>query len=197
MVAALLFPVLLGGFSAPAVQEDRPKLPQGPISIRTAIILDGKKAPLIPAGKSAAVLLFVNVDCPIANRYAPDIANLRRRFAKKGVEIFHVYSDSSLTKRAIQRHQKDFSLGGTAVWDKDLALAKAVGAQATPEAVVLDKDRRIRYRGRIDSGYQPHSKERIARPVRKDLELALTQLLAGKKIVLPSTEVVGCRLAGA
>lgn len=63
--------------------------------------------------------------------------------------------------------------------------------------VVLDKDRRIRYRGRIDDqfGFLPDQRTagyRRAAAGRKDLELAIDDLLANRSVALPETEVAGC-----
>src|SRR5205085_1358796 len=47
-----------------------------------------------------------------------------------------------------------------------------------------------RYRGRIDDQYRPGVER--AQASRADLELALTELLAGKPVSVPVTECAGC-----
>ena len=55
------------------------------------------------AGK-AVVFLFVSVDCPISNRYAPEARRLEERFAPEGVAFWLVYPNASETPAAIRRH---------------------------------------------------------------------------------------------
>ena len=62
--------------------------------------------------------------------------------------------------------------------------------QRTPEVFLLDADRVIRYHGRIDDQYGVGF--RRDKPARRDLEQALDELLAGKPITTPQTEVSGC-----
>ncbi|TWU40610.1 hypothetical protein Poly41_14430 [Novipirellula artificiosorum] len=71
-------------------------------------------------------------------------------------------------------------------------VADAVGAQRTPEVFLLDHDRVIRYRGRIDDQYGVgYSRER---EVQQDLATAIEKLLAGDPIAIPETEAVGCHI---
>src|SRR5207249_4581375 len=68
--------------------------------------------------------------------------------------------------------------------------AMALGATRTPEAIVLDGERRLRYRGRIDGQVRLGG----ARPTaeREDLKEALDDLLAGREVRVTETPVDGC-----
>jgi hypothetical protein len=55
--------------------------------------LDGRPvAPLDVAGR-ATVLLFTAVDCPISDRYAPEVRRLAARFGGAGVRFWVVYAN--------------------------------------------------------------------------------------------------------
>jgi hypothetical protein len=71
-------------------------------------------------------------------------------------------------------------------------LADKLGVERTPEVVVLDVQHRIRYRGRIDDQFAI-GVHRPA-PTRRDLALALEELLSGKDVSVAKTEPVGCRI---
>src|SRR5262249_16124745 len=64
------------------------------------------------------------------------------------------------------------------VKDTTGAGARALGVSRTPEAVILDGEQRLRYRGRVDDQYRVSG----ARPLvtRHDLKEALDAVLAGK-----------------
>jgi mono/diheme cytochrome c family protein len=70
--------------------------------------------------------------------------------------------------------------------------ADQLGAVRTPEVFVLDRDRTVRYHGRIDDQHLV-GRQRPA-PTREDLKLALEELLAGKPVSVPETTAVGCHI---
>src|SRR5262249_19095247 len=69
-------------------------------------------------------------------------------------------------------------------------VADRFGAKRTPEAFVLDRDRVVRYHGRIDDQYSVGSHR--AEVGRRDLAVALEELLDGKPVSEPVTPVPGC-----
>ena len=60
---------------------------------------------------------------------------------------------------------------------------------------VLDESRAVRYRGRIDDQYAIGA--RRAEPTRRDLAVALKELLAGRDVSVPLTPSSGCRIGRA
>ncbi len=162
-----------------------------PIEPVTAVTVDDKKV-VIPDEKSmATVLVFLLTDCPIANRYAPELKRIEADYAKKKVAFYrvYVYSDASLS--SIREHTKQFDYKWPAIHDKGRALIKAVDARVTPEVAVIKPDGAIAYMGRIDDMYLEHSRLREG-GYRRDLRLALDELLAGKPVSLPRTTALGC-----
>jgi hypothetical protein len=144
-------------------------------------------------GTKATVLLFVTTDCPISNRYAPEVARLFESFAPKGVSFWLIYPNPAESPQAIRDHLVSFGYPMRALRDPAHALAKLVHATVTPEAVVVAGERVV-YRGRIDDRYVELGVQRPA-PTRRDLEDALTAVLAGKAVPLPTTPAVGCVIA--
>lgn len=143
---------------------------------------------------SVAVLLFVQTDCPISNRYAPTIARLYARFQPQGVAFYLIYPDRREDADAIRRHGREYGLPGQALRDVQHALVKRVGATATPEAVVLGVRGNILYRGRIDDRYAAFDQVR-PQPTRNDLANAIEAALAGRPPDPSATEAIGCFIA--
>jgi hypothetical protein len=141
------------------------------------------------------VLIFVSTDCPVSNRYAPDIQRLYQEFAPLGVRFQLVYPNASDDAAAIAAHLKEYgypaSIGAA---DPTHKLVRSVGATITPEAVVLGADRRLLYRGRIDDRFVELGRER-PRPTTHDLRDALIAALAGRQVKAPTTQAVGCFIA--
>src|SRR5206468_1779260 len=140
--------------------------------------------------KKAVVLVFTNTTCPLAQRYLPTLQALHAEYVDKGVQVVAVNAadEDSVVAMATQavKHEaeipfvKDF--GGVA--------AQALGVKRTPTAVVIDGEKRLRYRGRIDDQYRLGGPR--AAPARRDLKDALDAVLAGGTVASPETEVDGC-----
>jgi len=158
--------------------------------------LDGKLAEplkLLP-GTKATVLLFVSSDCPVSNRYAPDIRKLHDTYAKNGVAFWLIYPNLADAVADIRDHIKQFSYPGTALRDVKHDLVKRAGATITPEAAVYDGRGVMTYRGRIDDRYSAVGIEK-AMATRHDLHDAIAATLAGKPIRDNRTQAVGCYIA--
>ena len=160
-------------------------------------LLDLENRPVDPLhsapNAAATVLLFISTECPISNRYAPEVRRLFKSFAPRGVSFWLIYPNPAESPDAIRDHLRSFAYPMQALRDPEHALAKFVHATVTPEAVVLAGGR-VQYRGRIDDRYVALGVERPA-PTRRDLEDALTALLAGKRVPQPATQAVGCFIA--
>jgi len=69
------------------------------------------------------------------------------------------------------------------------AAALAYGAKATPHVFIFDRDRTLRYTGRIDDMEDPYQK-----PARQDARNAINALLADKPVPVESTKAFGCSM---
>ncbi len=148
-----------------------------------------------PAGTKAIVFLFTSTDCPISNRYAPDVRRLVEDFGPKGVVFRIVYPNPADEAAAIRTHMSDFGYANVMEPRRDPkhTLVKFAGATITPEAAVVVNGRVV-YHGRIDDRYVDLGLERPA-PTTRDLEEALRAVLSGAKVPHPKTQSVGCFIA--
>ena len=157
--------------------------------------LDGHRVdPLRSEGAPATVFLFTRDDCPISNRYAPEIQRLRGVFESQGVRFRLVYPDPDATAASIREHLAEYGHDGPALRDPRHELVRWAEVRVTPEAAVMAADGRIVYRGRIDDQWLELGRAR-PEPVRRDLEEALTAVLADEPVATPRTEAVGCFIA--
>ena len=145
------------------------------------------------AEAGAAVVIFVTTDCPIANRYAPEIERIRRDYAERGVSLTLIHVDAKLSDEEALAHAREFGLGAGLAVDREHLAVQAAGARVTPEAVVVDPVGRIRYRGRIDDQFADYGARRV-QPLRRDLREAIEDLLAGREVAVSETEAIGCHI---
>jgi hypothetical protein len=150
--------------------------------------------PLDQPGARAIVVIFTRTDCPIANRYAPEVRRLRRTFGPRRVAFRLVYLDAGEPVQAIRAHLRQYGYDIPAVRDPDHVLVSLTGARTTPEVAVFTGERRMVYRGRIDDRYLDLNKVRPS-PTRHDVRDVLAALLAGTPVQPRTTDAVGCLIA--
>jgi thiol-disulfide isomerase/thioredoxin len=142
--------------------------------------------------KKAYVLVFTNTSCPVAQRYLPVLQALEQEYRGKDVQFvaLNAAEEDTIIAMATQavKHEMEFPFAK----DFDAACARALGVTRTPECVVLDGEKRIVYRGRIDDQYRLGGVRK--EPTSRDLKDALDAVLAGKKVANPETEVDGCAI---
>jgi hypothetical protein len=146
----------------------------------------------LPAPEAkATVVLFTAVDCPIANRFAPEVSRIASDFGKQGFAFLRVYVDKTVPLADVIKHGDEFKLDFPATRDDSHALVKALGATVTPEAAVVGADGTLLYRGRINDLWLEHGRARDGE-YRHDLRIALEEISAGKPVTLPFTAAIGC-----
>ena len=150
-------------------------------------------------GKRAVVLLFVSTDCPLSNRYVPEMNRIASTYGPRGVAFYAVQGDATVSLEQVRAHVKEFGYTFPYLIDPQEALAAYTGAVSTPEAAVLTPKGDLLYLGRIDNRLEDFGKERI-RVTEFDLRDALDAVLAGKPVPHSRTRALGCaitRKAGA
>jgi peroxiredoxin len=138
------------------------------------------------------VLALLGAECPLADQYAPRLAELARAYGPKGVAFFGIDANRQDAPSALARFAQAHDLPFPLLKDVGNGLADRLGAERTPEVFVLDLGRMVRYRGRVDDQYALGI-HRPA-PTRHDLTAALDDLLAGHDVATPRTEAVGCHI---
>jgi peroxiredoxin len=156
-------------------------------------VRDGKKVSPAELKEKAVVVVFVGTECPINNAYMPRLVELHQEFSKKGVAFLAVNANSQDTPERVAKHAKDHELPFQVLKDAGNVVADLFEAKRTPEAFVLDGERKVRYRGRIDDQYGIGISR--PKPTRRDLAEALDEVLAGKTVTTAATEAPGCQIA--
>lgn len=177
--------------SAPARAADSESLVGKPIAAFSAKDFRGRLHSLDEYGDSDVVVLaFLGTECPLAKLYGPRLATIAREYGDKGVTVLGVNSNrhDSITEIAAYAriHEIEFPI----LKDLENRIADQAGATRTPEILILDDRRVVRYHGRIDDQYGVgYIRDEPQRSFVKD---AIDDLLASRAVRVPATEVVGC-----
>lgn len=138
------------------------------------------------------VVTFLGTECPLAKLYGARLSHLSEIYGPRGVSFLGINANRQDSITEIAAYARIHKIPFPILKDVGNRVADSMGAVRTPEVYVLDADRRVRYRGRIDDQYGV-GYVRDA-PTREDLKLALDDLLAGRAVRQPTTEAVGCHI---
>lgn len=166
----------------------------GPLQLAAVTVLDidgGSHALPAEQEAKATIVYFVTHDCPISNRYAPEIQRICAEHASSGVRCMLAYVDSTITAEAIREHRSTYGLDQPAVHDTNHELVRLAGATVTPEAALFDQRGGLAYLGRIDNRYAALGTPR-RQATERDLREALASVLSGAPVSTPRTQAVGC-----
>lgn len=139
------------------------------------------------------VLLFVRTDCPITNRYAPELQRIANRYKNAGVRFWLVYSGRTDVLSSVEEHLHQYAFPGTPLLDPEHALVSRAHAAVAPEAAVFDRKGQLLYHGRIDDRWISFGRSRPAATVH-DLDVAIESALAGRTPPKRATQAIGCSL---
>jgi hypothetical protein len=169
-----------------------PPIPEERLGLRS---LAGDAIPfadsLGPDGQ-AVCFAFLHPACPMAQDYAPVLGALADEFADKGIRFVGVVCEAD-DANAVEAYRREFGITFPLRLDTDFTLAEALDATVTPEVALVDRDRRVRYAGRIDDRYKVRGVMSPGDPDR-ELRAAMLDLVAGREVGEPRTKAVGCPL---
>ena len=167
--------------------------------------IDGKTYSL-SSFKDAEILVIVFTcnHCPTAQAYEARLIQLTKDYKSRGVDVVAImpndpksvqlnelgYADvgDSFEEMKLHAKRKDFNF--PYLFDGETeTVAKAYGPVATPHVFIFDKDRKLRYQGRIDDVEKP-----TGTPHNKDAQNAIEALLADKEVETKTTKVFGCSI---
>lgn len=142
-----------------------------------------------------APLLVVVVSCnhcPYVIAYEPRLVALAKAYQPKGAAFVAVnandatrYPDDGMEAMKVRARERQFPF--PYLRDDAQGFVRALGARFTPEIYVFDRERKLRYHGRIDDNHRDES-----RVTSHDLRDALDALLAGREPAAPETVAFGC-----
>lgn len=172
-----------GAETLPRIGDKVPELEFKDIRFVRRTLADFRSAKLF-------VVVATNRTCPIARRSLPVLAEMEKGYRDRGVRFLalDVGPDDSIIEMAA-----DSVEAGAAfpfVMDMEGGCARALGLTRTPEVVVLDAERVLRYRGRIDDQFRIGGGRATA--TEQPLRDALDDLLAARPVRRAETPVDGC-----
>jgi len=153
------------------------------------------------ASSPVLVVVFTCNHCPIAQMYERRIEQLYEDYGKKGVAVVAIQGNDPKALTIDELDSSDVSdtldemkirvqykhLHYPYLYDGETqSVTRTYGPQATPHIFIFDKDRHLRYEGRVDNSY------RMEMVKTQDARNAIEDLLAHKEVAINHTGVFGC-----
>ncbi|HYX07719.1 MAG TPA: redoxin family protein [Bacteroidales bacterium] len=167
--------------------------------------VDGKMHSLSEYNSAPLLMIvFTANHCPTAQAYEDRIINIARKYKDRGLQVVAIspnspealslselgYSDMGDRLEEMKIRAKDINFPFPYLYDGDnQKVALAYGPTATPHVFLFDKNRILRYTGRIDDTENPY-----ATPAQTDAVNAIEALLAGRDVPLAKTKTFGCSI---
>lgn len=146
------------------------------------------------ADRDVLVVIFSCNHCPYVRAWEDRMVAIQRDYAPRGVQFLVIssndpeqYPEDSFDRMKERAREKGYNF--PYLYDETQEVARAYGAERTPEVFVFDRDRRLRYHGAIDDNYEDPKKVR-----RHYLRDALDAVLAGRDPEVAETPPVGCTI---
>jgi len=157
--------------------------------------IDGKSYSLVDFEKAKVlVIVFSCNHCPYVQAYEDRMIAFAKQYDPKGVRLVAInanetenYPEDSFEAMVKRGNTKGFPF--PYLRDEDQRVADAFGATHTPEFFVFDRERRLRYHGKMDDNHLKPSavKDRY-------LQDAVDALLRGEQVRQPETYSIGCTI---
>jgi peroxiredoxin len=154
--------------------------------------VDGVEKTLESYDDAAALVLVQSCNhCPYVQAWEGRIKAIQRDYADRGVVLVAInsndperYPEDSFEEMGRRAKREGFNFDY--LWDEDQSVARALGAERTPEVFVFDGDRRLAYHGAVDD-----SRDETA-VTRQYLRDALDAVLEGREPPVAETPPSGC-----
>ncbi|CAK9006085.1 Thioredoxin-like protein YneN, partial [Durusdinium trenchii] len=142
------------------------------------------------ADSPCIVVAFMGIECPLAKLYGSRLQELADEFADKNVVFLGVDSNRQDSITELAHFARTYGVEFPLLKDTGNVVADQFDAERTPEVFLLDQDRVIRYRGRVDDQYGLGSSTGYAKTDvrRRFLAEAIEAVLAGDTVEPTTTE---------
>jgi len=154
--------------------------------------VDGKRYSLKDFSKAILVIIFSCNHCPYVQAYEDRMVSITRDYLDK-VQFVAVNSNDKKThpeddyRQMVERAKKK-GFNFPYLRDEDQSVVSTYRAVCTPHIFAFDKDRKLRYQGRIDDSRDPNMVKS------HDLRNALDDLITGIEVRTPLTRAFGCSI---
>ena len=143
----------------------------------------------------AFVVMFICNHCPFVKHVASELARIGDDYASRNVAIYAINSNDAKkypgdNADAMRQESKNRRYPFPYLIDEDQTVAKQYQAACTPDIYLFDGDKKLVYRGQLDSS-RPSNSDPVTG---SDLRAALEAVLTGTAVSANQIPSIGCSI---
>lgn len=146
-------------------------------------------------GKKALLVMFICRHCPYVKHVQKELARIGAEYGARDVGIVAISSNDAETypddaPASLREQAQELLFTFPYCYDETQDVARAYGAECTPDFFLFDSNMRLVYRGRLDD-----SRPRSSDPVTgNELRAAIEAVLAGTPVNPDQKPSIGCNI---
>jgi peroxiredoxin len=146
------------------------------------------------ADKNAVAVIFTCNHCPYVLAWEDRLMAIQADYADKGVQLIGIGPNDAVKYPAdsfeeMKTHAAEKGFNFPYLRDESQEVARAYGAERTPEVFLFDGSGTLRYHGTVDDNYEDPAA--VSATYFRD---ALDAVLAGQAPAVANTKPVGCSI---
>ncbi|MEO8665822.1 MAG: thioredoxin family protein [Ignavibacteria bacterium] len=144
--------------------------------------------------KDILVIIFQCNHCPYVKAVMDRLVALQKKYSTKKVQLIGINPNDAKTYPEdsfdnMIKFADKYKINFPYLIDDTQQTAKEFDAVCTPDIYVYDKNRKLKYRGRLDDSWKDESKV-----TSRELEKAIDLLLSGEEIGFQQIPSMGCSI---
>jgi thiol-disulfide isomerase/thioredoxin len=153
--------------------------------------LDGNSVKAWNKDVAVTVFVFMAPDCPLCINYSLAIRELENEFKDESFKVNLIFPGEIYSNNEISTFLLDHNLKSTTLIDKNYDIVRLMEATVTPEAILVNNQGVIKYKGAIDDWVYGTGlrKQLVTKTYLKD---AINAVLHGKEPAQDYIRAYGC-----
>lgn len=146
-------------------------------------------------GERATLIIFMCNHCPYVIPKMEYFVKLQKAYSHLGLNIIGINSNDTQTYpedsfQKMKEYAQKYGFNFTYLIDETQEIARAYGAECTPDPFLFDKDLKLAYHGRFDDAHKKQHHEGTS----SEMESAIKEVLLDKPVTIPSIPSCGCNI---
>jgi peroxiredoxin len=146
-------------------------------------------------GKKALLVMFICRHCPYVKHVQGELAKLGRDYAPQSLGIAAISSNDAVAypddaPESLREMALELDFNFPFCYDETQDVARAYAAVCTPDFFLFDRDRKLAYRGQLDSSRRGNDIPVTGR----DLRAAIDAVLNDKPVDANQKPSIGCNI---
>lgn len=140
--------------------------------------------------KSLILFVFLSPECPLCKNYSNKLNDLNKQYENQ-VMMYGIIPGKAYSTAAVKEFIQQYNIQFPLLIDHDKKLTAYLHASVTPQAILLNNENNLIYKGAIDNWAVSLGKQKL-QTTEFFLRDALQQSISNKTVLIKRTKAVGC-----